>query len=163
MIIAATLAIAPSLAIAESQVERLERLSEAKGDIMVEMMASGIEAEGGDGTLVRAVAGNVPEWDDEMRTAAGCVLDRYADYVRDSAIEASLDRMEELMSDAESFTFEAMEDEGFADSMLPEGITIDQAGEISGECGMMALQMRDMQASGLWSAMMEASETIPDS
>ena len=90
MIIAATLAIAPSLAIAESQVERLERLSEAMGGIMVEMMASGIEAEGGDGTLVRAVAGNVPEWDDEMRAAAGCVLDRYADNVSDSAIEASL-------------------------------------------------------------------------
>ena len=104
----------------------------------------------------------MPKWDDAMRSAAGCVLERYNEESSVEAVDASFDAFETLIEDMEGKDFATAFEDDAMEKMLPEGITIDASGDISQECGMMDLQIRQMQESGLTAAMMEASMTIPN-
>jgi len=164
--LATALSLVPALASADSQLDRMEGLAEGMNNVMVEMMALGVEAEGGDATVIRDLKVAMPEWDDAMRDAASCVLDRYNAAAGRDEVDAMLDRTAELIASMEGTNpeeFDALLTEEAMDGMLPSGMTTNDAGQISQECGMMELQMRDMQETGLFEAMMQAGSTIPDS
>ncbi|MEO1640585.1 MAG: hypothetical protein AAFU41_15190 [Pseudomonadota bacterium] len=156
------LCLLPAFGIAQSQVERMEEMSENMNAMMVDMMVAEIEAAGGDATALREAEINMPDWDDEMRSAASCVIDRYNDIAGEDAVNETFDRIDALMAEMDGQTLEAFAEDETMETMLPDGISIEASGQISQECGMMALQMRDMQASGLMQAMMEAGSTVPD-
>ena len=89
IILAAALA-APTLAHAESQIERMERLSVALQGKLYAMM----EAE------VPAVKGNLPDpaWNDAVRAAATCTLTSYQDALGEDGVDAMFTQMEEVLA-----------------------------------------------------------------
>ena len=156
----AVLALMPVSAIAETQLERLERLSEEMNQVMPIMMANEIEAQGGDATALRDVADNLPDWDGEMRAAGECIIDRYTAEAGDAEVAAMFDRMEELVDGMADMQMTEFAESDLANDMLPEGVTLEESAAITQECGMMDLQMKAMQESGLVEAMMAAGATV---
>lgn len=129
-------------ALAETQLERMERLSEAMQVKMFSTMLQGTDFD-----VASAVA-----WDDEMRASAECVLDAYVAESSEEDLEAVFDQMEEIIAQPAA-DMAAMEEQmsNFA-APLPE----ERAIEINRSCGMVDLQMQKMQESGLMNAMMQA-------
>lgn len=151
----------PATAFAETQLERFENLSEGMNQMMVEMMAFEIESLGGDATALRDVKSAMPEWDDEMRTAGGCILDQYRDAAGNAEVDALLDRLDAALPVMQQMGMTEFAESEMAETMLPVGMTLEDSARINQECGMMELQLRDMQETGFTEAMMAASATVP--
>ncbi len=151
----------PATAFAETQLERFENLSESMNQMMVEMMAFEIESLGGDATALRDVKSTMPEWDDDMRTAGECILDQYRDATDNAEVDALLDRLDAALPVMQQMGMTEFAESEMAETMLPVGMTIEDSARINQECGMMELQLRDMQATGFTEAMMAASATVP--
>ena len=161
LVYAAIVALAPTVLQAQSQIERFEAIAEQMNGAMAELMATEIESLGGDATAIREATTNMPSWDQPMRKAAQCALDRYTDETSAAAVDGMLDSMEDMMAQMASMSLSEFADSAISDSALPEGLTDEQAFAISTDCGLMELQMQAAQSSGLMEAMMAAGATVP--
>lgn len=150
------LAASPVAALAQSQLERMEAASEVMGEAGIRMMIDEMVANGAERAPLEAAMPDM-SWDDEMRAAGGCLLERYNELSDRESVDQMLTRIEALA--------DTIDEAGFADLVemdemgsLPDGISDDQAVEIMQTCGMMELQLRRMAESGFSDAMMAASQ-----
>ncbi|MEM6372790.1 MAG: hypothetical protein AAF727_08445 [Pseudomonadota bacterium] len=145
----------PAAAIAQTQLERLEAISEEMNLGMAQMMVREIEAAGGNPAPVLAAFPDT-SWDDEYRAAGTCMLDQYNAIAGQDGTNIMLDRMEAMnrqLATATMDSFEAMD-------IHPDGMSEEQSMAIAQSCGIVELSMRRMQESGFSAAMMQAfSET----
>ena len=153
--LAALVFLFPATAYADSQLERLEVLSEEINLGMAKMMAREITNAGGDPAPLMAALPDT-QWDDEYRTAGQCLLDKYSDAAGPDAVESILDQMETIVSTLDTATLESMEEMDFQ----PVGITEEQTIAITRDCGMIELAMQRMEESGFSAAMMQAYQSI---
>ncbi|MGB3627374.1 MAG: hypothetical protein WA989_16195, partial [Henriciella sp.] len=157
------IALIPGAAFAQSQVERLESLSEDMSRVMAVMMANEVEAQGGDGAALRSAASAMPPWDDRMRAAGACMLDGYESASSRAEVDSMLSNMESAINQMPSMTMTEFTESDMSDGMMPQGMTLEQTAAINEQCGVMELQMEAMQQSGFMEAMMTAGSTVPDS
>ncbi|MEJ8561469.1 hypothetical protein QTO30_09750 [Yoonia sp. GPGPB17] len=160
--LATAICLLPITVSAETQLERFEALSDKMNVVMIDMMANEIEQQGGDATALRALDGMVPPWTDEIRAAAGCILDTYIDETSASDVDDMLTEMDAMLPTLSSMTMTEATDNGVFDAMTPDGITDERMLEINGACGMMELQIEASKNSGFMEAMMAAGSTVPD-
>ena len=161
LILSTSLALSPVLAAADERLDRFEELADSMSVAMIEMMSNDIENAGGDASALRALDRFGPEWDGEMRTAAGCIIDTYVDEAGAAEVDAMLDKMEALIPQMATMSMEQATEDGTLDAMQPAGISDDRMIDINRDCGMMELQIKAAQESGLMEAMMAAGSTIP--
>jgi hypothetical protein len=145
--LAATL-MAPLPALAQSQLDRMEVLSEQAAVLMNEALVSQIPA----------LEGNLPspEWDDRMRTAYACMMDGYVDTVGEDGVDDMLDQMETALDGATVDTLLSGEMGQGID--MPEGMTDAQAQALMGSCGVMEVMMARMAESGAMGIMMQQQQ-----
>lgn len=135
--------ILPLAAHAQSQLDRLEVLSEQ----MTEMTYTALIAE------IPVLEGNLPsaEWDAPMREAGTCVLDAYRDEVGDAGVDTMLDGLETTVASATPDDILS----GNLDMDLPDGLTDAQVQQINTDCGMVEIMMTRMAESGAMQIMMQ--------
>ena len=160
LLFCAAVALIPASAMAD-RMDRFEAISAEMNDLMAEMMANEIDAQGGDGDIIRAA---VPEqiFDEESTAASECLLARYEAELGEEAVDDMLDRMEQAMPLMAEMTMTEFSESDIADAMSPPGLGEDLVFDISQDCGLMAIQVKRMQESGFMDALMAAGETIPD-
>ncbi|MEE4117901.1 MAG: hypothetical protein V2I65_02685 [Paracoccaceae bacterium] len=144
-VVGAAALIAPLPAAAQSQLERMEVLSEQVSALMNEAMIA----------QVPALQGNMPDpaWDEPMRTAYACVLDGYVDASSEAAVDGMLDEMEAMLETATAETL--MSGETGQSVQLPDGMSEEQAQGLMQSCGVMEVIMARMAASGAMQVMMD--------
>ncbi|WP_239025467.1 hypothetical protein [Roseicyclus persicicus] len=142
--LAATL-LAPLPALAQSQLDRMEAVSERANVLLNEALVA----------QYPALAGNLPapEWDDEVRGAYACVLDGFVAASGEAAVDDMLDQAEAAMEGATAETLMS----GAMDNMVqpPAGMTDQQAQALMGSCGVVEIMMTRMAESGAMSIMMQ--------
>lgn len=125
-------------AIAQTQLERMEVVSEEANRLTNAHMISELPA----------LEGHMPDpnWDDDVRDAYACVLDGYRADAGDAAIDAMLDRIEATMAELGP---EGLMESGLDERIpLPEGVTGERSVALLNTCGVMAIYMARLQASG---------------
>lgn len=149
---AAALAIFPTIATAETQLERLEDISERMNTGMFEVMIRMAEKEGADPEPLRAA---IPDgtWDDAYREAGACMLDRFNALTTTSEIDTMLDKMDAFV--AQMATMD-IDDEETQPDLLPDGVTEEMSMEINMECGVTEMMMQRMDDSGFSAALMQS-------
>lgn len=149
---AALLSVLPAMAIAETQLERLEDLSERMNAAVFDAMIRMAENEGANPEPLRAA---IPDgtWDDAYREAGACMLDRFSTVTTASEIDRMLDTMEVAIAQMATTNLDEIGDEF---DFLPEGVTEDMSMQINMECGMTELMMQRMEDSGFTAAMMQS-------
>lgn len=153
----------PTTTFADTQLERFEAIADDLNTVMIDMFVNEIEQAGGDATALRDLDGMTAPWSDEMREAAGCILDAYIEDTSSGAVDDAFDRMEEIMPTLSSMTITEATDTEVLDAMQPEGLSDDRMMEINSDCGMMELQIEAGKESGFRDAMIAAGSTMPDS
>jgi hypothetical protein len=145
--LAATL-LAPLPAAAQSQLDRMEAVSERANALMNEAMIAEIPA----------LEGNMPDpaWDEPMRNAYVCILDGYVSASSETAVDAMLDRMEAMMETATVDSI--LNGEMAEDAVLPEGVDETEARAVMMDCGLMELMMARMAESRAMGVMMQQSQ-----
>lgn len=135
----------PFAAAAETQIERMERISVA----MNELTYAGLIQQ------MPALEGNMPpaDWDDGMRAAYVCLLDEIEDEIGSDGVDELLDNMEEAMVGVTAS--QVLNGEFQPD--VPEGLTDAQMQEFTGSCGVVEALMMRMAASGAMAIMMESN------
>jgi len=100
------------------------------------------------------------DWDAEMREAGTCMLDEYTAILAESGVDEMLTAMEGLTEELTAMADAGQRMDGMPDTsaILPEGLTPQDSAQIAQGCGMMALQLERMDASGFTDAMMQASQ-----
>lgn len=148
----ALFAVLPAMAIAETQLERLETLSERMNTVMIDAMIRMAVKEGANPDPLRAA---IPDgtWDDAYREAGACMLDRFKTATTSSEIDRMLDTMEVMIAQMATTDFDEIGEEF---DFLPEGITEDMSLQIDMECGMTDLMLQRMDDSGFTAAMMQS-------
>ena len=159
-LLAISLLLSPSF-VAADQLERFEDVSNRMNALMAEMMAKEVDQAGGDGDIVRNA---MPEeaWNDAVREAAVCILDRYDAAIGSDGIETMFDRMETLIVKAADMTITEFTESEEMDLMQPEGISEDDSIAFMQECGMIAAQSEYMSSTGFSSALMEAYGSVEE-
>lgn len=149
---AALVSVLPAMAIAETQLERLEDLSERMNAAVFDAMIRMAENEGANPEPLRAA---IPDgtWDDAYREAGACMLDRFNTVTTASEIDRMLDTMEVAIAQMATTNLDEIGDEF---DFLPEGVTEDMSVQINMECGMTELMMQRMEDSGFTAAMMQS-------
>lgn len=149
---AALLSVLPAMAIAETQLERLEDLSERMNAAVFDAMIRMAENEGANPEPLRAA---IPDgtWDDAYREAGACMLDRFNTVTTASEIDRMLDTMEVAIAQMATTNLDEIGDEF---DFLPEGVTEDMSMQINMDCGMTELMMQRMEDSGFTAAMMQS-------
>lgn len=149
---AALVSVLPAMAIAETQLERLEDLSERMNAAVFDAMIRMAENEGANPEPLRAA---IPDgtWDDAYREAGACMLDRFSTVTTASEIDRMLDTMEVAIAQMATTNLDEIGDEF---DFLPEGVTEDMSMQINMECGMTELMMQRMEDSGFTAAMMQS-------
>lgn len=142
---------APLPALAQSQLDRLEVISEQMNLGMAQMMAREVAANGGDPAPVLAALPDTA-WDAEFRAAGTCMLDRYNAAAGSDAVDTMLDEMEAMVPLLATASIDSMSDM----NPLPAGVTEDQSIEIANACGIVDLSMQRLEESGFTAAMMQA-------
>jgi hypothetical protein len=139
--------------------ERLEAVYETLNESMVLVMVNEMEAEGVDPAPIMEVLPDL-SWDDAMRDAGRCMLDRYDALIGRDGIDTMLTDLEAYAADLKDAGNEGLTARELADpeNMLPEGVSQDQSMEITQACGMIELQMQRMSESGFTEAMMKAAQ-----
>ena len=152
ILLAAALVIAPTVSLADSQLDRLEDISERMNDAMFEMMIREAVKEGANPTPLREA---IPDaaWDDPMREAGQCMLDRFVGASSKSAVSDMLDKMDAAIPKMAELDIDTMAEEF---DFLPDGVSDELSIQINSECGVAELMMERMDASGFMRAMMEA-------
>lgn len=152
LIISALIATCPVAALAETQLERLEAISEKMNDAMFDAMVRMVEQQGGDPEPLRSA---IPDgtWDSAYRTAGACMLDRYVEASSQSAVDTMLDDMEDFIPKMAEMDLENMSEET---DFLPEGISEDFSISVNMECGLTDIMLDRMEKSGFMAAMMAA-------
>lgn len=130
-------------AAAQSQLDRMEVLSERANALMNEAMIA--QAPQLDGRMPS------PDWDDALRAAFACVLDGYRADVGEAGVDRMLDQMEATLDGATASDLM----DGTLDQAvdLPEGITPERGTELMTSCGVMEIYMTRMMESGVVEAM----------
>jgi len=144
----ATGLIAPLPALAQSQLDRMEVLSEQANGLMNEALVAQIPA----------LEGNLPDpaWDDRTRTAYSCMLDGYVDAVGEANVDQMLDQMEVALDGATAESLMNGEiDEGID---TPDGMTEAQTQALVQSCGVMEVMMARMAESGAMNIMMQQQQ-----
>ncbi|MEQ9259568.1 MAG: hypothetical protein RIG84_10745, partial [Roseovarius sp.] len=149
----------PAAALADSQLERMEAISEEMNEVMMVMMVNEAAANGADPEPLRAAMPDLT-WDDAMREAGSCMLDEYTSEIGSDGVDEMLAKMEEFSVEMGEMGANGatMSELGDTSDMLPEGITMQRSAEITQDCGMMQLQMQRMEASGFMDAMIKAAQ-----
>ncbi len=149
---AALLVAFPATAFAETQLERLESISERLNDAIFAAMIRMVEKEGGNPEPLRAA---MPDgtWDDAYRDAGACIIDRYTEASSASAVDTMLDEMEAFIPRMAEMDLDAMGEEP---SFLPEGVSEDYSMTVNAECGLTDIMMERMSESGFMAAMMQS-------
>lgn len=149
----------PSISVAQSQLDRMETVSEAMTGTMVIMMVREMEANGVDATPLMEALPDMT-WDDDMRVAGRCILERYSDAVGDTGVETMLTNMEAYNAEIEALGDNSgtIGDMPEPVDMMPEGFSEQQQMEIAQSCGMIELQLQRMKESGFSEAMMNAAK-----
>lgn len=144
----ATALIAPLPVAAQTQIERMEVISERANTLMNEAMV----------VEIPALEGNLPapEWDEQMRETYVCILDGYNAASSAGAVDGMLDRMEAIMETATVETI--LNGELPEDAMLPDGIDEASSRAVLTGCGLMELMMARMSESGAMTIMMQQSQ-----
>jgi len=144
----ATALIAPLPALAQSQLDRMQVLSEQANSLMNEALVVQIPAL--DGNLP------APQWDDRTRTAYACMMDGYVAAVGEDAVDQMLDQMEVALdgATAESLMNGEM-DQGID---MPDGMTEAQTQALLASCGVMEVMMARMAESGAMTVMMQQQQ-----
>jgi hypothetical protein len=139
---------APLPAVAQSQLERMETLSEQANVLMNQAMI----------TEIPALEGNMPdpEWNEPMRAAYGCMLDGYVEASGEAAVDGMLDEMEAAMETATAATI--MNGEMGQAVQLPEGMSESQAQSLMQDCGVVEVMMARMAESGAMEIMMQQQQ-----
>ncbi|SHH92169.1 hypothetical protein [Marivita hallyeonensis] len=147
-----TAALFPFAATAETQLERLEVISEQMNDAMFDAMIRMVENEGGNPEPLRE---KVPDsaWNDEYRDAGACMLDRFTEASSAGAVDDMLDKMEAFIPQLANMDLDAM---GQDNDFLPEGISEDFSIQVNEECGLTDLMLDRMEQSGFMAAMMQS-------
>lgn len=140
-------------AFAQSALERMEVVGESMAGVMFDAMISEVEASGADVTALRAAVPDM-SWDEPMRGAAGCILEKYEAEIGPDGIEAMLLKMEETLPKLQGLNIEEMD--ALQADLEPEGISMDQSLAINNECGMTDLMMARMMDSQFMTLLMEA-------
>lgn len=142
----------PFAAHAESRLDQLERISETMSDSMFAAMIRMVERQGGNPEPLRAA---VPDgsWDDEYRTAGRCLLNKLTDASSEKAVDKMLTDMEAALPKMATMDLESMGDDM---NFTPDGISDDFMLDVNQECGLIALSMQRMEASGFSAAMMQS-------
>lgn len=137
--------LAPLPVAAQSQLERMEELSEQVSALMNEAMIA----------QVPALEGNMPDpaWDEPMRAAYSCMLEGYVDASSEAAVDGMLDEMETMLETATAETL--MSGETSQAVQLPDGLSEEQAQGLMQSCGLMEVIMARMAASGAMQVMMD--------
>jgi hypothetical protein len=149
--IAALLAAAmlvPLPALAQSQLDRMEVLSERANALMNEALVRQIPA----------LEGNLPgpEWDERTRTAYACMLDGYVAAVGEDGVDGMLAQMEATLEGATAQQLMNGELDQGVD--MPDGMTEAQTQALLGSCGVMEVMMARMAESGAMSVMMQQQQ-----
>ena len=149
---AALIAVYPIAVMAETQLERLENISEEMNDAMFDAMVNMVEKQGGNPEPLRSA---FPDgaWDAEFRDAGQCLLDRYIDASSEAAVDQMLDDMEAFIPKMAEADLENLGDEA---DFLPEGISEEFSVSVNKECGLSDLMMNRMEESGFMAAMMQS-------
>lgn len=140
----------PTGAFADARLERMEEISSKMMDVMIEGMATEMDKEGMQGDKLRALAPAFV-WDAEMRAAASCMVDAYIAKSSPEAVDGMLDTLEDLLPALAADPLNAMES---VPSVMPAGMTEADGQKINEDCGMTALQMKQMQETGFVEIMM---------
>jgi hypothetical protein len=158
-LLAAVLIALPSLAAAQSQLERLQTTSETMSTDMFVLMANEITANGGDPAPIIAAIPDM-SWDAEMRAAGECMLEQYTQIIGRSGVDEMLDTMEDIAVEVAAMAEAGGTTSQMADTtdMMPEGLSASDSIRITQDCGMMEIQMRRMEESGFNAAMMQAMQ-----
>ena len=155
---AAAVLVLPGAVAAQSQLDRMETVSEKMNDAMMMMMVNEMAANGADPEPLIAT---MPEltWDAEMREAGACMLDAYQAEIGGDGVDTMLTRMEAFADEVARLSADDLSMEAIDENLdiLPEGMTEERSMEITQTCGMLELQMRRMDASGFMEAMMNAA------
>ena len=143
---------APFAAFAESQLERLESISERMNDAMIEAMIRMVEKEGGNPEPLRAaVPANA--WGDDHREAGRCMLEKFNEASSVSAVNQMLTEMEAFIPQLAGMDLDTFGDDV---NLLPEGISEDYSLQVNSECGLSDLMVERMEESGFVAAMMQS-------
>ncbi|WP_439524738.1 hypothetical protein [Marivita sp.] len=137
---------------AETQLERLEDVSERMNSAVMEMMVREVERQGGNPEPLR---GAIPdgEWNDAYRDAGQCMLDRYTEASSQSDVDEMITKMEGMIP---MMATANMEDLGDNMDITPEGISDELSMQINNDCGMTDLMLERMQESGFTEALMQS-------
>ena len=150
----AALIAAPTALFAQSQLDRLEALSEQMNELMMVKMVEEMVAEtGADPAPVMELIPDM-SWDAEFRAAGECMIDAYRDKIGRGGVDEMLTAMEEAMPRIETMSMEEMGDEL---DFMPDGITVSETITIQQDCGMMEVAMERMSSSGFMEAMFAAA------
>ncbi len=152
LFIAILFATCPAAAIAETQLERLEVISERMTDAMFDAMIRMVERDGGNATPMREA---IPDttWDASYRDAGACLLDRFTAASSVTAVDKMLDDMEAFVPQMADMDLDSMGDDA---TFLPEGISEDFSVSVNQECGLTGIMMDRMDESGFMAAMMQS-------
>lgn len=151
----AALSTLPFSALADSQLDRLEAVSEEMNLAMAELMARELASKGADPAPMMAALPDTT-WDDEHRGAGTCMLDEYRAIGGEDMVENILTNMENLVGEVATATMESLAEI----DALPEGVTQEQSADIARSCGFIELSLKRMEESGFTAAMMKAYSTI---
>ena len=139
-----------SWAVASSPLERIESISEDMTALMFDAMIEEMGAQGIDTDQLRELIPNT-EWDQPMRDAGSCVIDQFTAKIGEDGVNAMLDNMEARLPEIQNGGMDALED---MQTLLPEGISEEEADAISNQCGMTQLMQQKMMNPEFMSAVM---------
>lgn len=136
---------------ANDNLERMEEVGEQMSKLMFEAMVHDIAANGADVSKLKTL---IPDtsWDQPMRDAASCMLDKYEAKIDTAGITKMLDDMEALLPKLKGGGMAALEN---ASNMQPAGISDQEAIAINKSCGMMDLVQKNMAADGFMKEVMK--------
>jgi len=96
------------------------------------------------------------DWDDEMRAAGACMLSAYSDKVGEDGVAVMIADMEAFATDIDAMTAPDVTDVTFVPSGIPEA----EFYGVMTSCGMMRLQVKRMDESGLAAAVASAGDAL---
>lgn len=144
----------PTAVFADSQLDRLESVSERTNELMMVKMVEEMVAEtGADPAPVMELIPDM-SWDDDFRAAGACMLERYWAEIGKGGVDEMLVLMEEMLPRLEEKSFEEMGEEF---EVLPDGLSMETTIAVQQECGMMDLAMERMSETGFMEAMFSAA------
>ncbi|MEJ6392514.1 hypothetical protein V8J82_04550 [Gymnodinialimonas sp. 2305UL16-5] len=131
----------PMAAVAQSNLDRFEALSEQ----MTALTYQGLVEQ------VPALEGQLPsvEWDRPMRRAGRCALRAYERSVGEDGVTAMLNELERAIATASPSDILT----GSFEAGVPAGLTANEVQTINNDCGMVELQMQRLAESGAMQAL----------